>query len=299
MNLLFKEVTVRFLREDGKEFVVGNTRNWRFLKENGLVGFGDINAKINYVDNATADGGTVTSTRLSSVDRTISAAYIVPSLNEVARKTATSFFNPKLKYKIYVTYGDRTRWAEGYLLKASIGTEPNTRKLLKLTATFLFANPYWNSYDNFGKDIAEVRGLLAFPYLVGGFDKGFSPAGLAGGKYNFAKNVVLENDGDVEVYCTAVFTATGNVTNPKLIINEEYVRVIDELVYGDVIEMDFTAYPPTVRKNGENFIGHCDRTSNFNGMALAVGNAEVAFDADNGSDLLQVFIYYNKQYLTV
>ena len=100
----------------------------------------------------------------------------------------------------------------------------------------------------------------------------------------------------METYCKAVFTAKGTVVNPKLTVNGNYVRVIDTMQLGDVIIIDFVKNPPTVQKNGANYIGHCDRTSAFDDMALVVGDSEISFDADTGSNLLDVSIYYNKLY---
>lgn len=287
-----KLVSIKIVRDDNKSFVIGNNEEWRFTKKKGMDGFGSFTSKINYIDNATTDGGMITSTRMSDADRTIQFAYIKPALNDIARRRVTAFFNSKSTYRVYVTYLGRTRWAEGKIKKCVVGTETTPDKLLKVSVTFLFPNPYWKSYDNFGKDIAEVQPMIGFPFMV-------RPNQLTGGKYNFAKMVILGNDGDVETFCRAVFEANGNVLNPQLIINGEYVRLIDELVKGDVIEMDFTATPPTVKKNGVNFIGHCDRTSAFDAMVLGIGDTKVQFDADNGSDLLVVNIYYNKLYTTV
>ena len=70
--------------------------------------------------------------------------------------------------------------------------------------------------------------------------------------------------------------------NPKIIINDNYVRVLDNMKANDVIIIDFTQNPPTVKKNGVNFIGHCDRTSAFDDMQLPVGSSEISFDADTG-----------------
>lgn len=287
-----KITKIEIIRDDQKSFTIGNTEEWRFTKKKGLDGFGSLSASINYTDNATTDGGFVNGTRMTKADRTLSFCYMKPALNDIARRNAAEFFNTKRKYKIFATYQGKTRWAECYLIKAAIGTDPTPDKLFKVTASFLFPNPYWKSFDDFGRDIAEVRGLIGFPYLV-------QPQRLTGGVYNFAKMVILNNDGDVETFCKAVFEATGNVTNPKLIINGEYVRLIDELVQGDIVTMDFTVSPPTVKKNGQNFIGHCDRTSAFDSMALQIGDSRVQFDADNGSDLLVVNIYYNKLYGTI
>ena len=108
--------------------------------------------------------------------------------------------------------------------------------------------------------------------------------------------MLLDNDGDVETYCKAVISANGDVVNPKIIINDNYVRVLDNMKANDVIIIDFTQNPPTVKKNGVNFIGHCDRTSAFDDMELPIGSSEISFDADTGSNLMNVSIYYNKLY---
>jgi hypothetical protein len=96
-----------------------------------------------------------------------------------------------------------------------------------------------------------------------------------------------------------VFRAKGAVLNPKLVINGHYVRVIDEMQDGDVIVMDFAASPPTVTKNGANFIGRCDRTSEFDKMAFVVGDSALQYDADNGTNVLSVAVYFNKLYATM
>ena len=245
------------------------------------------------IDNAIGDGGIYGSNRVAQKDRTIMAKSRNPVLNEILRKVAISFFNPKKTFKVYVTYMGVTRWCEGKIHKFDLPTE-NVYTPMTLTITFLFANPFLKSFDNFGKNIASVVGMCGFPYLCN-ITPG-TPKGTTGGLFNFAQKVVFENDGDVDTYCKAVFTAKGEVVNPKLLINGNYVRVIDTMTEGDVIIVDFTKNPPTVQKNGKNFIGHCDRTSAFDDMALIVGDSEVSFDADNGSNLLDVSIYYNKLY---
>lgn len=283
------KVTIRIVREDSKEFIMDGT-DWR-IKE--LSGFGSFENDITMIDNAIGDGGIYGSNRVAQKDRTIMAKSRNPVLNEILRKVAISFFNPKKTFKVYVTYMGVTRWCEGKIHKFDLPTE-NVYTPMTLTITFLFANPFLKSFDNFGKNIASVVGMCGFPYLCN-ITPG-TPKGTTGGLFNFAQKVVFENDGDVDTYCKAVFTAKGEVVNPKLLINGNYVRVIDTMTEGDVIIVDFTKNPPTVQKNGKNFIGHCDRTSAFDDMALIVGDSEVSFDADNGSNLLDVSIYYNKLY---
>lgn len=281
-------VSLKFIRSDKKEFVIDGT-DWKIPSDSGLSGIGMFENDITVVDNATGDGGLITSDRIAQKDRTITAISVNPNLNNVLRREAVSFFNSKFVYKVYVTYMGLTRWFEGKIYKFNL-PNGNIYRRMTLSVTFLCPNPFLKSYEDFGKNIASVVPMAGFPYLC---RKGI---GVTAGRFNFAKMVVLENDGDVETYCKAVFKAKGAVKNPKLSIKSSYVRVIDTMKEGDVIIMDFTKSPPTIEKNGFNYIGHCDRASAFDEMILHVGDTEISFDADDGSNQLEVSIYYNKLY---
>ena len=243
------------MRSDGKEFNIDGT-DWR-IPSNGLEGFGTYENDITTVDNAVGDGGIIVSDRIRPKDRTIVAKSQNPALNDILRKAALSFFNSKFTYSIYLTYMGVTRWCEGKIYKFDLPSG-NVNRTMTMTITFLCPNPFLKSYDNFGKNIASVMGMCAFPYLCSITDG--TPKGITGGRFNFAQVIILENDGDVETFCQAVFTAKGPVVNPKLTVNGNYVRVIDTMQLGDVIIIDFTKNPPTLQKNGANYIGHGDRT---------------------------------------
>ena len=291
-----KSVIVRILRSDNKEFIIDGSE-WK-LPSDGLDGFGSFNNSIVTVDNAVGDGGMISSDRIDPVDRTIKAKSINRHMNDVLRQEANSFFNAKMTFKVYVTYMGVTRWAEGKIAKYLL-PPGNVYRSFDLTVTFLFPNPYLKSYEDFGKDIASITGMIAFPYMCAVSSALNVPVGTTGGIYNFARQVVLDNDGDVETYCRAVFLAKGVVKNPKLIIGDKFVRVLDEMASGDVIEIDFVKNPPTVKKNGVNIIGKCDRKSDFDNMILKKGDTEIQFDADDGTNLLAVSIYYNKLYMVI
>lgn len=281
------------MRDDGKEFLIDGT-DWA-IPSKGLDGFGEYENDIETVDNAVGDGGIITSTRIAPKDRTIQAISRNPKHNEALRKHTVAFFNGKFNYKVYLTYMGVTRWTEGRIYKFALPNR-NIYKRLELKVTFLCPNPFLKSYEDFGKDIASVSGMIAFPFLCARTKSYHVPKGTTGGIYNFASKVILANDGDVETYCKAIIRANGTVINPKLIINEKYVRIIDTMNQGDQIEIDFVANPPTVKKNGQNIVGKCDRTSAFDEMALLIGDNEVAYDADDGGNVLECSIYYNKLY---
>lgn len=285
-----KNVSLKIIRSDKQKFIIDG-EIWGL---SSLEGFDHPSIEIFSEKNSIGDGSTVTGQRVSNVDRTFTAILKNKNLNEIMRKVSISFFNPKYSYEVYITYQGQSRYFNGSILGFKCPNE-NVYKPIEITCTFLSESPYLKSIDDFGMDIASINPEFGFPY-ISCID---TMNGFTFGSYNFAKTVDISNDGDVETYCKAVFTAKGNVTNPKLIKDLKYVRIIDTLVSEDVIEIDFTSNPPTVKKNGVNIIAKTDRTSSFTDMQLQTGSNTIGFSADVGENVLSVIIYYNKLYLGV
>ena len=286
------EVIIKFYKPDNTSFTIRQNGNWRFLK-NGLVGFGLANGQLSYVDNVMGDGGEIKNVRLTRVDRTVKAVYMLRDYNENARRAFTKFFTPRLTYKIYLTYMGVTRWAEGTLYKLQMSEKLDDELLLNATMTFAFANPLWKSVDNFGQDIASIFPRWGFPWMVE-LDHPV-PVGV----FNFSQEVIMNNDGDVASYPKVIIQANGYVQNPSITINSSTVKINDTLEDSDEVVLDFGALPPTVRKNGTNIFGKADKTSQFKGMYLDIGDNVVSFDADNGSDSMAVTVFYNKMYTVI
>ncbi|MCQ2211303.1 MAG: phage tail family protein [Paludibacteraceae bacterium] len=283
------KVIIKIIRDDLRQFIIDN-EYWHIPSIDGLQNFGFFENDLTLINNAVTDGAMIASHRMGTIDRTIHFNNKNPRKNnEADRMEILKFFSANHTYKIYVTYLGVTRWCEGMILKMDLPTQ-NINWRLDCVVTFLCNNPYMKSYDDFGKDIASVVPMVGFPYLSR------IDTGKPSGYFAFSKYVVLNNDGDSSAPFRAFFKANGAVLNPKLIVNDYYVRVIDTLIEGDEIEMDFGAMPPTIKKNGTNWIGHCDRNSSFDKMILDIGDTEVSFDADDGSNLLSVSIYFNKLY---
>lgn len=287
-------IQLKFVRLiDGKTFFVGNNLDWRFQKNGGLSGFADFSANLTYDDNYARDGGTTWHSRLTKKDRTIKIVYLYPDKNVSARQSLIEFFKYNYLYNVYITYMGREMYAEGRLYKMAISEETKTYKNIKCTMTFSFDNPFLKSVDNFGRDIAAVTPTTAFPYLSK-LVKG-KPTGI----FNFQKTVVLFNDGDQISYPRVRIVATDQVWNPEIWINDNFIRFLDTIERNDEIDIDFTVIPPTVKLNGQNAIGKCDRESNFDGMYLNLGNNTIRFDAENGSDEMIVSVYFNKTYTVI
>ena len=280
------EVSARFVRADGKELVADET-DWGLT---GIDGAAAPGYQIYSSDNAVGDGSIITGRRVAARDLQLSAAVMDAGSNAVLRKAALSFFRPKVRYKVYLTYMGVTRWIAGELTafkapNAYIG-EPQT-----FAAYFLCTEPYWQSVDDFGQDIAAITPCWGFPYMD------HPTLGVRVAVANFAREVVFNYDGDVPSYFKATITCDGPVTNPKLIMGGSYIRVITEMQRGDVLSIDPQA--ARVLMNGENVLVRVDRASNFAGMQMDVGENRVSFSADVGENDMHVVIYYNKQYLGV
>ena len=280
------EVSARFVRADGKELVADET-DWGLT---GIDGAAAPGYQIYSSDNAVGDGSIITGRRVAARDLQLSAAVMDAGSNTVLRKAALSFFRPKVRYKVYLTYMGVTRWIAGELTafkapNAYIG-EPQT-----FAAYFLCTEPYWQSVDDFGQDIAAITPCWGWPYMD------HPIFGVRAAVANFAREVVFDYDGDVPSYFKATITCDGPVTNPKLIMGGSYIRVITEMQRGDVLSIDPQA--ARVLMNGENVLVRVDRASNFAGMQMDVGENRVSFSADVGENDMHVVIYYNKQYLGV
>lgn len=282
---------VKFLRDDGKIFILGGS--YRDNAEWGITaisGTDTIENSMSTVAPATGDGEEITGERIPARNIDIQASVKNRRRNSEERRKALDFFNPKRGFTLYVTKGNVTRWAVVRQERFQCREQPPDRHVSMIIA-LKCTDPYFYSVDDYGKNIAAVTGCFGFPYLSrmkGGFRTGV---------YNFAKVVTIENTGDVETYVKITVTADGLVENPKVMLNGVYVRLLDVMYAGDTVEMDMVRN--TIRKNGHNCIGKVDRHSSFTGMVLRPGKNEVSFDADNGDTNMKVILYYNLRYLGV
>ena len=275
------------MRDDGKEFLIDN-ETWK-IPSDGLEGWDYITPAVNTIPNAFSDGSTLSSKRVNEQDRTVTAVLQNKNLNSVMRQVVRSFFGVKRTFKVDLTYQNMTRWCEGEIIAFQMPTE-NIHKKLQFTFTILSTQPYLLSVEEFGRNIAETTPRFGFPY-VSLLNRGFIFS-----VFNFAKEVELSNDGDVETYARIVMIARGDVTNPEIKNGDYYIKILDTMKNSDVIEIDLVNSPPTVMKNGANIIGRTSRDSSFENMKFQVGTNKVSFDADIGSNVLDVYIYYNKRY---
>lgn len=294
------DVKARVVRSDGKEMTFGDG-DWR-IPNDGLENWANLPYSVSSVEIPSYDGALVTSKRVSSIDRTVTAECCAMGKSEALRAQAIEFFNPKFTYEIHMTYMGRTRWCEGELIgfKAS---EHNVHQKPVVTFTILCPNPYLFSEGDFGKDIAEVAGKFGFPFMsflprsegsIEGVNTGFITS-----HHVFAKEVDISNDGDVPSGMRVRIQAKGDVKNPLVKIGEGYIRMLIGMVEGDEVYLDASSRPPTVTFNGKNAMHLLDRNSSILDMVIEVGDTTIEYDADDGDQNMSVAVFFNKQYLGV
>lgn len=294
------DVKARFVRSDGQEMTLGDG-TWRIPKD-GLENWANLPYDVSKAEIPSYDGAVVTSKRVNSVDRSVRAVLASPSDNERQRRLAISFFNPKHTFKCYLTYMGRTRWCEGelYGFKASEG---NIGESVQVDVTLLCPNPYLQSVEDFGKDIAEVVGGFGFPFMSPlpaseGSEPGFFE-GFIVGKRVFSQVVEIESDGDVPSGIRVTITSEGDVLNPSVKIGDGVIAIRTAMHGGDRLVLDVTVRPPRVTMNGENAMNLLDRASNILDMSVRPGGTTVEYDAESGVDYMHVVVLYNKQYLGI
>lgn len=278
-------ITLKFIRSDGQIFSITDSV-WGLTGAEGL----DKPALSVFTESAgIGDGDIVTGSRVGARPIAIQLKAKSAALNEVLRRAATSYFTLGRTYDLYVYRYGEARYAPACYLQAfEIPTEKIT-KPITANIGLLCPEGYFLGADDFSKNIAGITGRCGYPYIA------HEDYGRIVGVYSFADTVYLDNDGDAEAYCRAVFTARGDVTNPKLIAGNGYVRVIGEMATGDVLIID--GRTKAVTMNGVNIATKLDKASRFDGITFAIGTNAVGYGADIGSNVLDVYLYYNKRYM--
>jgi hypothetical protein len=277
--------TVTWVRSDGRAFSADGGALGLISAE----GLDEPNVEVFTQKAAVGDGDLVTGARVGSRALSFTLKARQASLNGVLRRSVTSFFNARLPYDVYVTREGVNRYAAGCMLDGLEVPVENPYKPITVKLSFLMPEGYFLSTDGFGRNIAGVDPRCGYPYAAA------AGYGRLYGLYAYAETVYLDNDGDAATYCKAVITARGTVTNPKLVAGDGFVRFLGVLHEGDALVIDGKTRAATL--NGTNVSMLLDKASRFEGIVFAVGANRVGFSADVGSNLLDVYVYYNKRYI--
>ncbi len=268
--------------------------------------------EISTSDNALVDGASVDGKKIKPRPIHIEASFRNAKNNPENRAMVIKFFNPKYTGKALITNLGVSRNIEYELEGWSFNKQANLDTKLKIMVDLICPDPYMLNVDNFGKNMANISPLFAFPWRVlasrvaiGKLDyppeaRGLLLGGMTMGYRTLHREVVLSNDGDVPTGVQIQFVATrGAVTNPKITNTGtgQFMRVRVAMQQGDVLLIDTNDRHQIITLNGVNYYQHIDRQSEP--FKLAVGENYLEYDADENYTNLDVNLFYTPKYLGV
>lgn len=263
-------------------------------------------------DNALVDGASVDGKKIKPRPIHIEASFKSNKNNQENRANVIKFFNPKYTGKALITNMGVSRNIEYELEGWTFASVRNMDNKLKILVDLLCPDPYMLNVDNYGKNMANISALFAFPWRMlstrmtsGKLDypdkaRGMLLGGMTMGYRTLYKEVVLANDGDVPTGVQIQFVATrGPVTNPKITNTGtgQYMRVNVAMQQGDILLIDTNDRHQVITLNGVNYYQHIDRKSEP--FKLAVGDNYLEYDADENYTNLDVNLFYTPKYLGV
>ena len=267
---------------------------------------------ISTADNALVDGASVDGKKIKPRPIHIEASFKSNKNNPENRANVIKFFNPKYTGKALITNMGVSRNIEYELEGWTFASVRNMDNKLKILVDLLCPDPYMLNVDNYGKNMANISALFAFPWRMlstrmtsGKLDypdkaRGMLLGGMTMGYRTLYKEVVLANDGDVPTGVQIQFVATrGPVTNPKITNTGtgQYMRVNVAMQQGDILLIDTNDRHQVITLNGVNYYQHIDRKSEP--FKLAVGDNYLEYDADENYTNLDVNLFYTPKYLGV
>ena len=263
-------------------------------------------------DNALVDGASVDGKKIKPRPIHIEASFKSNKNNPENRANVIKFFNPKYTGKALITNMGVSRNIEYELEGWTFASVRNMDNKLKILVDLLCPDPYMLNVDNYGKNMANISALFAFPWRMlstrmtsGKLDypdkaRGMLLGGMTMGYRTLYKEVVLANDGDVPTGVQIQFVATrGPVTNPKITNTGtgQYMRVNVAMQQGDILLIDTNDRHQVITLNGVNYYQHIDRKSEP--FKLAVGDNYLEYDADENYTNLDVNLFYTPKHLGV
>ena len=180
------------------------------------------------------------------------------------RRLLISFFNPKFDDGLLKVNRNNNKRKIPYEVSSFKFTNTNMYEPTEFEIVLECPNPYFESIDNYGKNIANITRQFAFPLVILG------GKGKIMGYKTYNNNVQLLNDGDCETGCEIRIKALSDVSNPKILLNNKFVQVNTKMEFGDELVINTNERKKSITLNGQNLIQRINRKSTF--FSLNVGN---------------------------
>lgn len=217
------------------------------------------------------------------------------------KKTLNSFINPQEPMEII--YQDYTlQFSPDSTVRYSVNISENNEVICKFQITGVAHDPLFRDSTENSLLFATTHEMFHFPLIISpDLDEG----GVIFGARTDSLIADVVNKGDVSTGIRVVFRAKGTLTNPKLIKidTQETISIQKVLVAGEEVEINTNI-------GSKYVIGRLSETSEYTNyfvyrtlsskwLNLSPGKNSFRYDADDGIDNLEVFIYFQDKYLEV
>lgn len=275
----------------GEQIIIARDSVYRLLA-GGITGIESADLEAVISEYAAMDGGYIDAVRVPP--RHISVLFAVDERKqtEELRKKLIAFFSPRKQGTLIVERANRSRKIRFYLSEQPEFVQDNIiDDRLHVRVNMICPDPYFEDVTPTTVNFMKPLPLLTFPF------NSLAGVGITSGVLEITDTTTLVNNGDMPVGIICDITANGGtVTNPKITMNGQYVRVIKTMEIGDTIQIDTNKGQKNIYFNGESqFI--FDRKSIF--FQLPVGENTIVISADAGIKDAKASFTYSFKYLGV
>lgn len=266
------------------------------------VDWGQIEASHHSYKYVNQVGVSIVNTSLETRDIEILGWIIANTEQEMEsrKKILNRFINPQqyinLQYKDYNLDFKPTK-----TIQYTANISDNNEVICKFKISGIAADPLFKDNNVTRNTVATIHGLFHFPMMLEVIDNG-KPTLMFGYKEP-GLLIDIYNKGDIRTGFRIIFKAKGTVVNPSLLdVNtQQYIKINKILVDEEEVEVNtVTGYKKIVgRLDGveSNYYKYKDFGSSW--LELQIGDNIYRYDADEGIDNLEVYIYFYNRYLEV
>lgn len=247
-------------------------------------------------------GESITNTSLGT--RPITIEGWIVAMNEAnmssLKRSLNIFINPQEIYTLF--YNDYViDFKPDETVKYSISQAENNEVICKFQIVGTAPNPLFSDSSESIKTFVETTPGFHFPLIM---SKEMDSKGVVFGKRinSLLTNVV--NDGAISVGMKIVFKANGSVANPSLTNanTQEEIVINKTLVAGEEVVINTNIGEKSIKGkigNGAYINYFMYRTIDSSWLQLEVGDNLFRYNAEEGIDNLDVFVYFHNKYLEV
>ncbi len=263
------------------------------------VDFGQVQNTIHTFKFVNQVGETIYNTSLEARPISISGWVAAWDREDVIRlkKQLNHFINPKHLIDAY-TNGMKIQFQPQTSIQYSPTYQENNEVLSKFLITGYCPYPMFTDETPRTVSVAYTEKKFRFPLIIP------KNKGILFGIRHPSLIAEVTNNGDMPIGYTIEFRASGNVVNPSLIDigSQQFIKINKTLVSGETVTINtregYRQIKGSIGTNKEtNYFKY--RTFDSSWLQLEQGINYLRYAADDGIDLLEVYIQYEPAYFEV